>query len=192
MNVPKLISPAITAQEAVLTRLDMRANGKSKTARELRARKIQGQNNVNDKDTRIAMVLAEQDIPATDDVDAQITTTLLEWEAIVEAKQSLLPKLAIAKREAADKILAGLKPEHDKIMARLVSSLVDAHTASAEIFDLRGQLRDGGIGWRNGVGELFPDEVLGAPTIYSALADFLRAAVKSGYLSKLPAGFIRP
>jgi hypothetical protein len=192
LNVPKLISPDITAQQAVFARLDMRAKAASREVRELRERKLQGQNNVNDKTTRISMVLAEQDIPATDDTDVKLTAKLLQWEAIEEAKESLKPKLAIAKREAADKILAGLKKPHDAIMARLLAALVDAHAANVELFDLRSQLRDREIGFRNGVCELMPDEVLSSPTIYSPLADFFRAAVKAGFLKALPAGFVKP
>jgi hypothetical protein len=191
ITVQEPISPKTTELKAVITRLEMRENAKAKTVRELRAKKLAGQHNINDRESRIAMVMAEESFPATDDTDAKLTSELLEWEAIVEAKESVKPKLAAARREASDKILAGLKPAHDEIMHRLVSALVEAHKANVELFDLRSQLRDRSIGWRNGVCELLPDEVLNTPTIYSHLADFFRAAVKAGYLKTLPAGFIK-
>jgi hypothetical protein len=191
ITVQDPINPKMTELQAVIARLEMRAKASARKVRELREKKLAGQHNINDKDSRIAMVLAEQDISATDDTDAKLTSELLQWEAIEEAKESLKPKLAAARREASDKILASIKPAHDEIMKRLVSSLVDAHAANVELFGLRSQLRDRSIGWRNGVCELLPDEVLNTPTIYSHLADFFRGAVKAGYLKNVPAGFIQ-
>src|SRR5258707_15504127 len=116
INVQKPISPKITEIQAVIARLEMRGKAHAKNVHELRAKKLAGQHNINDKDSRIAMVLAEQEIPVTDDADTKLTSELLQWEAIEEAKQAQKPKLAPAKREAADKILVGIKPGHDAVM----------------------------------------------------------------------------
>jgi hypothetical protein len=156
ITVQKPISPKVTELQAVIARLDMLGNTHAKNVRELRAKKLAGQHNINDRERLIEMVLAEQDISTTDDTDTKLTSELLQWEAVDAAKQSQLPKLAAAKREAADSILTGLKPEHDKIMTRLVSALVDAHTANVELFGLRSELKDKEIGWRNGVTTPFP------------------------------------
>jgi hypothetical protein len=189
LNVPLHINPKVTELQAIIARLDMRGNGKAKAVHEVREKKLAGQHNINDKESRIAMVMAEQDIPATDDLDAQLTTLLLQWEAIEEAKESYKPKLAAAKYEAATAILTGLKPAHDKIMKRLLAALVEASAANAELFDLRSQLRDKSIGFRCGVCELDSTDVLGVLHKLSDLAEFMRSAVAGGYLSTLPKEF---
>ena len=191
ITVQKPISPKTTEIQAVIARLDMRGNAKAKTVSELRAKKLAGQHNVNDKDSRIAMVLAEQDVPTTDDTDAKLTSELLQWEAIEEAKEAQKPKLAAAKREAADKILVGIKPEHDAIMKKMLSGLSGFTEAYVELFALSRDLRDYEIGFRHGVCELMPTDLFGPPTIYSPLADFFRAAVSAGYLKSVPGGFIQ-
>jgi hypothetical protein len=187
MNVPKVISPKTTEQQTVIARLEMRGSAKAKNIRDLRALKLQGEHNINDKDSRIAMVLAEQDIPSTDDVDAKIAAEYLQWEAIEEAKQAQKPKLAAAKREAADSILDGLKKEHDVLVHTIVSSLADVVApAWAELFDLSRQLKDKDIGWRKGICETMPLDLFGPPNVYSPLAVFMRAAVEAGFLKSLP------
>jgi hypothetical protein len=75
---------------------------------ELRTKKLRGQHNVDEHESRVAFVLAEKEIPASNDVDAQLTTELLNWEATDEAIKTLKPKLAAAKREASDKILVSI------------------------------------------------------------------------------------
>jgi hypothetical protein len=191
MIVQDPVNPEMTGLQATIARLDMRGAAKSKSVRELRARKLDGERSIDDKDSRIAMVLSEETFPAANDTEAKLTSELLEWQAIEEAKESLKKKLAAARQKASDKVLAGLKPEHDEVMQRLLSALVEAHKANVELFDLRNQLRDRSIGWRLGVCELLPDEVLGAPTIYGHLADFFSAAIKAGHLKTMPAGFIK-
>jgi hypothetical protein len=191
ITIQKPVSPAVTELQAIIARLDMRAKASSRKVQELREKKAHGQRNINDKESRIAMVMAEQEIPATDDTDTKLTSELLLLEGIAEAKESYKPKLAAAKREATDAILAGVKKPHDEIMLRLIAGLIEAHKANVELFDLRRQLRDNDCGWRNGVAELAPDEVLGAPAIHCHLADFFRECVKRGYLKSLPAGWIK-
>jgi hypothetical protein len=185
-TVQRPISPKTTEIDNQISRLDIRGNACAKNVRELRAKKMAGEHDINDRESRIEMVLAENEIPASNEVDAQLTSQLLQWEAIEEAKQSLKPKLAAAKREAADKILVGLKKPHDAIMARLLAALVEASEANAELFQLSRDLRDYEIGFRNGVCELMPTEVLGVPHKHSELAEFMRSALKAGYLKALP------
>jgi hypothetical protein len=188
INVPKLISPKITEIENKIARVRMRSNGHAKKVKELRAN---GQNNLDDKAARIALVLAGKEIPASSEIDAQITTEMLNWQATIDAEQSLKSPLAAAKFEAQTDILAALKKPHDEIMKRLLAALVAASAANAELFDLSRQLKDQSIGWRNGVCQLMPTDVIGVPHKYSELAEFMRQAVAAGYLSTLPKEFLR-
>jgi hypothetical protein len=188
INVPKLITPKITEIESQKARVRMRGNGHAKNIKELRAK---GKDNIDDKASRITMVLAGEDIPASSEIDAKIATEMRGWEATIDAEQSLKAPLAAAKYEAATDILAALKKPHDEIMKRLLAALVAASAANAELFDLSRQLKDQSIGWRNGVCQLMPTDVIGVPHKYSELAEFMRQAVAAGYLSTLPKEFLR-
>ena len=189
--VQKPISPKVTEIENQISRVRMRGNASAKKIKELRAKKLAGQHNINDKDSRIALVLAGEEFPATRDIDAQITTEMLNWEATSEAEQSLKQPLDAARREASDKILVGIKPGHDVVMKKLASSLSIFTESWIELFQLSRDLRDYEIGYRNGVCEVMPLDLVGPPTIYSPLADFLRELVKAGHLKALPEGFIK-
>jgi hypothetical protein len=190
ITVQKPISPKVTELQALIARLEMRGNGKAKTVRELRAKKLAGQRNINDRESRIAMVMAEQEFPATDDTDAKLTSELLEWEAIEEAKQSLKPKLDAAKREASDKVLVTVKSDHDAVMKKLVSGLSVATEAWIELFQLSRDLLDYDIGYRNGICETMPLDLFGPPNAYSPLAEFMGDALKAGHLKSLPRAFV--
>jgi hypothetical protein len=187
--IQKPISPKITELQALIARVQMRGNASAKKIKELRAKKLARQNNVDDKESMIAMVLAGESIPASNDVDSQLTNEYLQWEATEAAEQSLKPKLAAAKREASDKLLVSIKPAHDVVMKKLMSGLSVATEAWIELFALSSDLRDYEIGFRNNVCELMPIDLFGPPNRYSPLAEFMRAAVASGYLSALPKEF---
>jgi hypothetical protein len=184
ITVPNPISPQVTDFQGQASRVRMRSNGHSKKVRELREKKAAGQNNVNDREARIAMVLAGDDFPAASDIDAQIATELLNWEATDEAEQSLKPKIAAAKHEAGTAVLAGLKKPHDEVVQRIVGPLSQLAHAWVELFQLSRDLKDKEIGWRNGVCDLVPAlvESFGPPILASQLANLLHEAVKLGYL----------
>ena len=188
ITVQKPTSPNVTEIESQMARVRMRSNAHAKNVKELRAKKLAGQHNANDRDARIKMVLAGEEFPATDDVDAKLTTELLQWEATEEAAQSLKPKLAAAKYEASTAVLLGLKKPHDEVVQRIVGPLVEVAKAWNELFQLSRDLKDNGIGWRNGVCELVPAlvDLLGPPNASSELATLLQTAVDAGYVKSLP------
>ncbi len=188
ITVREPVSPTVTTIENQRSRVRMRGNGHAKKIKELRSKKLAGENNINDSAARLAMILADEEIPAASDIDAQITTEMLNWEATIEAERSLKPKLDAARYEASTAILTGLKPEHDAVVKRLLAALVEASAANAELFQLSRDLVDKGVGRRCGVCELMPD-FLGVPHKYSDFAEFMRSAVKAGYLSTLPKEF---
>jgi hypothetical protein len=149
-------SPDYTGLKSQTSRIRLRSNGHSKNVKELREKKSAGQFNGLDRDARIAMVLAGEDFPAASDIDAQITSELLAWEATEEAEKSLKPKLDAAYREAATAELKRIKPEHDKIVQRIVGALVELAPAYTELFQLSRDLKDKNVGWREGVCDLVP------------------------------------
>ena len=172
--------------------LEAREKPEAEKIHSLRSMKTEGQFNTDSKEERIAMVLAGRDVRASNDVETQLSLAQTNWEAIHEAREVLKPKIRAAKHEAATEILEKqYKPLHDKLMARLLPALVTAHQAHVELFAMARELKDREIGWRNGVCDTMPSEVLAAPTVYSPLADFFRAAVSGGYLKAIPAGFIK-
>ena len=187
---PKVISPKITEIQNQKARVKLRNNAAAKTYREKHASKLARETNIDDRKSMIAMVLADKDIPSAIDIDAQLVTAALEWEATEAADRSLDAPLAAAKREAADSILDGLKKEHDVLVNRIVSGLADVVApAWAELFDLSRQLKDKDVGWCKGICETMPLDLFGPPNAYSPLANFLRAAVAAGYLNTLPKVF---
>src|SRR3984957_601368 len=162
--VPKPTSPKVDEVEAKMARVKMRGNGHAKKIKELRAKKSAGQYNINDRETRLAMILADEEIPATSEIDAQIAKEMLNWEATDDAERLLKPKLEAAKREANTAVLLALKPEHDAVMKRLITALADVVTpAWIELFKLSRDLRDKDLGYQCGVCDLLPTDLLGVP-----------------------------
>jgi hypothetical protein len=190
INVLDPISPTVTDRKSKLSRVRLRGTGHSKKLKELRAKKEAGQNNVNDREARIAMVLSGEDFPAASDIDAQITAELLNWEATSEAEQALKAQLDAAYREAATAELARLKKPHDAVVNPMLTSLIEFAAAYVELFQLSRDLKDKSVGWREGVCDLVPQlvDLFGAANVHSPLAGLLREAVRLGYVkaSQLP------
>jgi hypothetical protein len=136
ITVQKPVSPKVTELENKMSRVRIRGNASAKKITEARAKRLAGQHSTSDKDSLIKMVLADEQIPATSDIDTEIATEMLNWEATEAAYQSLKQPLAAAKCEAADKILVGIKPAHDVAMKKLLSGLSVATEAYIEIFGL--------------------------------------------------------
>src|SRR5229473_3685760 len=78
------------------------------------------------------------------------------------------------------------KVDHDRLMVKLCSSLLETHKAWGDVYALKRHLIDNEIGLI-GLCLTMPD-FLGAPVDpYSDMADFFRAAKKDGFISKVPA-----
>jgi hypothetical protein len=184
-TVPNPISPESTEFSNKLSRVRIRRNRHSNNLKELKAKQSAGHNSVLDRDARMEMVLSEKDFQGDSDIAAQIATEMLNFEATVEAEQSLIPQLAKARYEAATTVLAGLKKPHDEIVDRLLAGIVDAFIpAYIELFQLSRDLKDKDCGWRNGVCDLVPKlvDLFGPPSPNSPLASLLHEAVRCGYL----------
>jgi hypothetical protein len=187
-KIQKLVSPDIIAIDSQDARLVMADKKETRTIVDHTAMQTQGS---ADSQESIALVLANPDDIATADHSAVIKAAWQKKAAIDAARQSLKPKLAAAKREAADKILANIKPVHDAEMKKLMQGLSVATEAWIAVFGLSRDLVDHGVGWRNQVCDLVPEltELFGVPNAYSPLAGLLLAAVKAKYLSALPKEF---
>ena len=182
-NVQTPILPKLTELTNKDGRFEILDRGQARKVAELRALKSKGQQAV-DPDALMQLMLDGKDIPAPEDVDTKLTAELLKWQAVVDARQSLKPKIASAKYEAATEVLKDIKPEHDKIVQRIVGPLVEVATAWTELFDLSRQLKDKSVGWREGVCDLVPQlvDIFGPPNGSSELATLLQAVVAAGYL----------
>jgi hypothetical protein len=185
MKIPELASAELTELLTMKASLARRAQASSEKVHSLRALKTEGQNNIDNKESRIAIVLSGKDIPASNDVDAQLTTEMLQWESINEAQQVIDKQIRTASYKAATALCKSLKPEHDKIMVRLASSLLDVLKAHAELFSLKQQLIDNGSGLV-GICLLMPSFLDAPNNRYSPLAEFLRAAKAENYISAVP------
>jgi hypothetical protein len=181
--IPQVINPLITKIDNDDARLKM-ADGPLKCEiAELTAQ--DSKPDVNDSESLIAMVLADPDnIQTAPDNNAKLKAAWQKRAAIDAARQSLKPKRAAAVRDAGTAILQSpeVQKTHGEIMQRLTTGLVEASKAYVQLFDLSRELRARDIGFRCGICELMPLDLLGAPGPYSPLAGFLRAAVAANYL----------
>jgi hypothetical protein len=185
MKITEPKSSALTAVLKIDTDLAVKSEQFSKTVHALRAQKRDGKKNVDDKEARIQKILAGEDIPPANDIDAQIASAMLQWESINDAREALRPRITTETRKAAVAQSAELKPEHDQKMARLCSTLVDAHAAYNELFSMKHELIGKGVGLI-GLCLLMPD-FFGSPQSHnSPLAFFLREAQRAGYIGEVP------
>jgi hypothetical protein len=180
--LPAVISPAITELQSQDDRLVMSDKA---LKREIELTAKASQPTADDNASLIAMVIANPDnFPTAIDNNAKQKAAWQKRAAIDAARQSLKPKLAAAKFEAASAVLKGIKPEHDKVVQKIIEPLTQLSHAYVELFDLGRQLRDKEVGWRNGVGDLLPAllEIFGATNIHSPIAALLHEAVRLGYV----------
>jgi hypothetical protein len=184
----KITEPTSSSLTALLKRdadLALKSEQSSKTVHALRAQKRDGKKNVDDKEARIQKILAGEDVPPANNIDAQIASAMLRWEAINDAREALRPMIAIETRKAAVAQSAELKPEHDQKMVKLCSTLVDAHAAYNDLFSMKHELIGKGVGLI-GLCLLMPD-FFGSPQSHnSPLAFFLAEAKRAGYIGEVP------
>jgi hypothetical protein len=185
--IPVVTSPQITELQNKDARLTIRDKALVKEIKELNAIKSQGsQENIDDRESVIAMVLADPDknISSVSDVDARLKTAWLNRQTINDARQSLKQKIEGARSETGTAILKSpeVQKSHAEIMQRLISPLVEVSKAWVELFGMSRELRDREIGFRFGICQTMPLDLLGAPNAYSPLALFLQAAVEAGFV----------
>jgi hypothetical protein len=187
--IQAVTSPQITELQTADNRLKIRDAALVKEIKELNAIKSQGsKETVDDRESLIALVLAGEDVAPASDVDSRLKTAWQTRAAINDARESLRPKLAAARREAGDAILqsADVQKRHSEYMKRIAPPLAEIAKAYAELFAMSRELRDREVGFKYGVCQTMPLDLFGPPTPYSPLADFLNACVKAGYIGTLP------
>jgi hypothetical protein len=187
MTIPELTSPELVTLNTTKRSLDERERLVKSDVISLRERITAGNEmQPEDKAAQIEHTLAGGSVSAASDLTAQLGMAMLQWRAIDDAKNALSKKLHTARRDAAVSIVAGLKVSHDAVMKRLCASLLEVHSAHAELSTLRQELCDKEIGLFNGVAELLPDFLESPTNGYSAMADFLRNSVKAGFVRTVP------
>jgi hypothetical protein len=181
---PVLITSKITATKNEISSTTIRFEASGRKYRALVAKKAQGEHNSLDRESRIATVLAGEDVKIDNDIDAQIKADYLIWESLNETLEFLKKKLATVTREAALDYLQTpeIQKRHGDSIKKGIAGLLQASEANAEISQLGLELRDRGIPFYYGICQLSMEPVLGFPNQHSATADFMRAAVKAGYL----------
>jgi hypothetical protein len=81
------------------------------------------------------------------------------------------------------------RPEHDAIMRRLYAALLETHSAWSELYALKRELIDTGIGL-HGICQHTPETFLSTPNnAYSPMADFFREGLRHGWTKKIPAEY---
>jgi hypothetical protein len=175
-------SPELRDEQKRYSDLTARERQISAKVGELRRIKANGLSQ-EDKDSRIAFVLAGQDLPASADVDAELASAMINLRALEDAKEVQLRRIEQAKKVAGMKLTASLKPAHDKLMTRLCAALTDVHGAWAQLFSTKRGLVNNGIGLY-GLFSVEPDQFLDVPTDRTThMADFFRDAARKGYCS---------
>src|ERR1700722_5749526 len=163
MNIPALTSPELVTLTNTKHSLDARERLVKADVILLRERIAAGNEiQADDKAAQIEHTLAGGSVSAASDPTAQLSLAMMQWRAIDDAKDVLGRKIAKARYAAATKLCDGLKPAHDAVMQRLCASLVEAHAAHAELFEMKRELTDRQIGLIGTVCHLMPD-FLGAP-----------------------------
>jgi hypothetical protein len=82
-------------------------------------------------------------------------------------------------------------PDHDAKMKRLYAGLLETHSAWLDLYEMKRQLIDSGIGLR-GICLNLPESFLSTPNnSYSEMAEFFRIGKLEGYISKIPAEYVR-
>ena len=186
-KIPQLIdiSPELREAQARYDQLVEREATVSTNVRRLRAQKANGEFSTNDT-ALVDLVLAGKEIPADTDIDAELKRGMAEWKALEDAKEIQRRRIDQVKKEAEKELCLSLKPAHDKIMTRLAKSLAETHAAYVELFRMKSEFYNNGIGY-GGLFNIEPD-FLDSPTDRTGyLADFLRDAKKAGYISAVPA-----
>ena len=180
--IPVVTNPTITALKSTAARLELTDKAIKRENDELTAKG--NQPTADDSAALVAKVLADPDNISLDDDAAKIKANWAKRAAIDSARQSLKSKIEAAKREAGDAILksAEIQKAHGEIMQRLVGPLVEVAKAWTDLFAMSRECRDREIGFRFGICETMPLDLLGAPNVYSPLASFLQEAVKAGYI----------
>jgi hypothetical protein len=180
----QLTSPEIVAlKQKRETLIGEERNIKSKIT-VLRERQANGSYDPQERESNVAMILSGGDTLAPDLKD-QIAAAMKLWGAIDDAKNNLNSQIRQAERVAAAKILAGKKSEHDTVMRRFVTSLMETHAVAVELLEMKRELIDAGVGISAEVCGISP-EFLDPMNPYSPMADFFRAAKDRGYIKNVP------
>jgi hypothetical protein len=186
MNKPT--SPLLTELNRAMAVLDAKARLCSTDVAVLRKRKADGDGNAADAESNLQMVLAGGDLTIGPNIDAQITSHMQKWKIIADAQD-------ITKRKISDEqfkvnlkfCIIEKKPEFDKLMKRMCSSLIEANAVHTEMYAMKRSLVDNSIGLLGGVYDLDAESFLGTPNNrYSDFAQFFREAKRSGYISSVP------
>jgi hypothetical protein len=183
MNIPKPVSPQTTELQNQDSRLVIADKACKREIEELTAKERQP--SADDGDSLIAMVLADPDnIHTADDSAAKIKTAWAKRAAIDAARQSLKPKIAKAKYDAATTVLESpeVQKAHRGLMQRIGAPLVEIAKAWSELYAMSLECREHGTGFRVGICQTMPLELFSFPNMHSPLGQYLNALVKAGYI----------
>src|SRR6202051_2034605 len=126
MNSPALTSPELVTLNNTKQALDARELLVKSDVTVLRNRIAAGNEiQPDDRKSNIALILAGDDMPFSVDLKSTLSSKMMEWRIIDDAKETLSRNIADARYAAATKLCDGLKPEHDALMRQLCASLVE-------------------------------------------------------------------
>jgi hypothetical protein len=136
-----------------------------------------------DNRARIARIAAGETVEDEDEADNKALSKKAsnKWSDISDACDIHGKRMREINYDASKKICAKLKPQHDEIANRLVAGLVEAYSASVDLYKLKTDLMAEEIAFI-GICGLTPHTFLGATSDPSSpFALFFREASQLGY-----------
>ncbi len=144
------------------------------------------------KAEELRRTLAGEPLANPSSIEEQLRVANKQLTAVEDALEYVNGEIKREKTALAIAYSKQRKVDHDRLMVKLCSSLLETHKAWGDVYALKRHLIDNEIGLI-GLCLTMPD-FLGAPVDpYSDCADFLRLAKKDGFISKVPADLeLRP
>jgi hypothetical protein len=133
-----------------------------------------------DRDKRVATLARGETITDVQSVRSRYENGRLRWADVREARRVVQRQMDTERRRASDAIRDKLRPQHNRDMQALSESLLKAHTAFSNLYQLRASMTAQGIG----LGQMFEPwpEFLESPLSKSgALVEFLNDAASRDY-----------
>jgi hypothetical protein len=119
-------------------------------------------------------------------IKEQLEKAQRQWAAFEDAIGHLTREIEREKDVLAAQYAKSLKPKHDDLMAKLCKSMLDVHAAWSDVYSLKRELIDSGIGLR-GLCLNLPESFLSTPAnSYSELASFFATAKRDGHIREVP------
>lgn len=111
-----------------------------------------------------------------------------DWAAYETGIDFINKEIEKEKNILYDQYAKSLVPMHHDKMTKLCSTLLEAHAAWSDVYGIKRNLIDSGVGLRHGLCNTLPESFLGTPVNpYSDMAAWFTEAKRQGFLKEVPA-----